>query len=284
MNILEAHNLCKSYKTFNLNSLNFSIPEGKIVGFVGENGSGKSTTMKIIAGLVKANSGEVKFYNKDIDKLNEIEKSEIAFILDELCFPENYKIKELVKILCDIFDNLDKEKLLKQINDFKLPLDKKIKELSKGMKAKLNISVMLAKKSKFLVLDEPTNGLDPFTRDEFLDILLNENLNNGTTILISSHIISDLERICNEFIFIHNGSIILNDSKENIYNNYKVIKIKNFDSNNKIKGIYRYKKISSDEYELLVDKDCELINEENIVNSNIEKILVLFVRGNKLCY
>ena len=284
MNILEVYNLCKSYKTFNLNSLNFSISEGKIVGFVGENGSGKSTTMKIIAGLVKANSGEVKFYNKDIDKLNEIEKSEIAFILDELCFPENYKIKELVKILCDIFDNLDKEKLLKQINDFKLPLDKKIKELSKGMKAKLNISVMLAKKSKFLVLDEPTNGLDPFTRDEFLDILLNENLNNGTTILISSHIISDLERICNEFIFIHNGSIILNDSKENIYNNYKVIKIKNFDSNNKIKGIYRYKKISSDEYELLVDKDCELINEENIVNSNIEKILVLFVRGNKLCY
>lgn len=279
--VLEVKDVTKKYKKFTLENVNFSINEGKIVGFIGENGAGKSTTIKAISDLIGIDSGEILVFGKALSTLDDIERSKIAVVLDELCFPDTLRIKALEKMLKGIFKYIDLDTLNEYIEKFNLNRTLKIKELSKGMKAKLNLAIALSHKAKLLVLDEPTNGLDPIFRDEFLDYLETYVRENYATVLISSHIISDLERICDEFVFIHEGKIILNDTKENIYENYFIVDVNDLDSlDEEAKShIYKYKKKTLG-YDILVDKDYPGVDKTQ--KCDIEQIMVLMVRGSSL--
>lgn len=281
MSVLEVNNLHKKYKNFHLDDISLTLNEGEILGFIGENGSGKSTTMKAIAGLINYDSGDIKVFNKNINELTFIERNKVSFILDELCFPSNFKIKQLKKLLGGIFPNINVSLLENYLRKFNLNEEKKIKELSKGMKVKLNIAISFSRGAKLFVLDEPTNGLDPVARDEYLDLLLEEVEKNGCSILISSHIISDLERICDKILLIHEGRTILNDYKDNILNNNKIIKINNLDEIKGIQGVICYKSLKNNEYSVLVNKDCELLNKYDSI-TDLEQLMILLIRGKRL--
>lgn len=281
MSVLEINNLHKSYKNFHLDNISLTLNEGEILGFIGENGSGKSTTMKAIAGLINYDSGDIKVFNKNINELTFIERNKVSFILDELCFPSNFKIKQLKKLLGGIFPNINVSLLENYLRKFNLNEEKKIKELSKGMKVKLNIAISFSRGAKLFVLDEPTNGLDPVARDEYLDLLLEEVEKNGCSILISSHIISDLERICDKILLIHEGRTILSDYKDNILNNNKIIKINNLDEIKDVQGVICYKALKNNEYSVLVNKDCELLNKYDSI-TDLEQLMILLIRGKRL--
>lgn len=280
MVLLEANNLTKKYKQFTLDDVSLTLEEGKIYGFVGENGSGKSTTMKAITGLIIPDSGEVKINNKDLKTLTPTEREDISFTLDELCFPEHLKVKSINQIFKRVFALRKEEMFLNYLKDFNIDINKKVKELSKGMKAKLNIAIALSHDAKILILDEPMNGLDPVARDEFCDLLI-EFVKSGPkrVILISSHIISDLEKICNEFIFIHRGKILLKENKISLENNFLKITLSNekfdsFDKNN----VIRYK-TTADGVEVLIKNNEENALFEGATKASAEDIIVFLIRG-----
>lgn len=283
MSLLEGTNLTKKYKSFTLDNVSISLEEGKIYGFVGENGSGKSTTMKIITGLILPDEGTVTINNKELKTLTTLEREKVSFTLDELCFPEHLKIKSISKIFNKTFSSWKDDEFNKYLKDFNIDTNKKVKELSKGMKAKLNIAIALSHQAQILVLDEPMNGLDPVARDEFCDLLIDfVKSEPGRVILISSHIISDLEKICNEFIFIHQGKIILKENKKALENNFLKVTLTEDEFNlfDKQKVI-RYKNIT-DGVEVLLTNTEENSALNGVSKANAEDIIVFLIRGKTL--
>lgn len=280
MKVVEILNLNKSYKNFSLDNISFYLNEGEICGFIGENGAGKSTTMKILAGITSFKEGVVHIFDKEINKLSNNEREKISFILDELNFPENIKLFQLENVLKNIFKNWESDTFYKYLNNFGLDKTKRCRELSKGMKVKLNLAIAFSHKAKVFILDEPTNGLDPIARDEILDIL-HEIKNNGGSVLISSHIVEDLERICDRIVFIHAGKIILNSSKNDLLNMYDYYKVDNSTWENLNKEfVIKYKRFNEDyiEFITLADK----YDLENKRRANLSEIMILIIRGIQL--
>lgn len=215
-NILEVKNLCKSYNKFSLKNINLELPKGTIMGLVGENGAGKSTTIKAILNLVNTSDGIIKIFGKD-SKENEIElKEDIGVVLDEGFVSEYITPQGINSIMKEIYKNWDEELYFKYINNFKLPKDKISKEYSTGMKVKLKIAVALAHHPRLLILDEPTSGLDPIARNEMLDIFQEFIQDEEHGIFVSSHITSDLENIADYITFINNGEIVLSKTRDEI--------------------------------------------------------------------
>lgn len=282
MSVIEIKNVTKKYKKFTLNNVSFNIEEGEICGFIGENGAGKSTTLKILAGISSFDEGEVKIKNQFVDKLSKLEREDISFILDELNFPENLKLKNIELILRNIFTNWEKDTYYSLLKEYGLDQDKKCKELSKGMKVKLNIAISLSHKAKVFILDEPTNGLDPVARDEILDKLI-QIANNGGTILISSHLVEDLERISSRIIFIHQGNIIINEKKDTLINSYDLYDVKKevFDTLDKNKVI-KYKENIDGTISIITKKDSLTNDIEGKIAFDLTKFMILFIRGNNL--
>ncbi len=215
-NILEVKNLCKVYDRFSLKNISFELPKGTIMGLVGENGAGKSTTLKAILNLVKINNGSVKVFGLDMkDKEIEI-KEDIGVVLDEGFFSEYLTPTNINDIMTGIYKNWSKELFFKYLEDFNLPKDKISKEYSTGMKMKLKIAVALAHKPKLLILDEPTSGLDPIARGDILDIFQDFIQDEEHSVLVSSHITSDLENIADYITFINNGEIVLSKTRDEL--------------------------------------------------------------------
>lgn len=280
--LVKVENVTKQYKEFTLSNISFDLFPGHIYGFVGENGSGKSTTMKAIGDLIKLNDGQIFINGKSNKSLTSEEREKIGFTLDEICLPDNLKISFINKILKDAFTHWEETKFFDYLKTYEVDLNKRIKELSKGMKAKLNIIISLCHGANILILDEPMNGLDPVARDDFCNLLaeyISEDENR--TILISSHILSDLEKICTDFLFIHKGNLILNDTKKNLENQFLKITLSEDEFNNFDKNkIIKYKKLV-DNYEVLV-----VNNEENKAINGIEKaeaedVFIFLIRGKK---
>lgn len=277
MRVLELNNVVKKYKTFTLDNVSFSIEEGKICGFIGENGAGKSTTMKILAGITQANEGEIKLFDKPIKDLSSSEREEISFILDELNFPENIKLFQLEKVVKNLFKNWERDTFFKYLEKFGIDKTKKCNQLSKGMKVKLNLAIAFSHKAKLFILDEPTNGLDPIARDEILDIL-QEIAEEGGSILISSHIVEDLERICNQIVFIHEGKIIINNNKKDLMDMYDYFKIskEEFETLNK-EFVIKYKNLGEESVEFITLSDkYDLPNKRR---ASLSELMILIVRG-----
>ncbi|WP_455530773.1 ABC transporter ATP-binding protein [Ruminococcus sp.] len=222
MNALEIKNLTKNYKGFKLDNISFTLPSGCIMGVIGENGAGKSTTIRSVLGMVKPDSGDINIMGR---KLDAGLKNDIGVVLDEVGLPNSVNVLDVNKIMKKFFKNWDEKQFFKYIDSFSLPKDKKFADFSKGMKMKLGIAVALSHNAKLLILDEPTSGLDPLVRDEIIDILNDFTRDDDHSILISSHIVSDLEKICDYIAFIHNGRLMLCEEKDVLLEKYKFINV-----------------------------------------------------------
>lgn len=226
MNALEIKNLCKNYKNseFALKNVNLNVPKGSIVGLVGRNGVGKSTTINCIFDIVQKDSGEVLFYGENLEK-KEL-KNQIGVVFDTLAYSNEITIKKLIKVLNDLYSDFDIPLFDSYIKKFKLPTDKKLKTFSRGMTMQVSIAVALSHKKKLLILDEATAGLDPSTREEILDIFLDFIQDEENAILMSSHITSDLEKVADYITFIDEGEIILTENKDSLIYNYGIAKLR----------------------------------------------------------
>ena len=223
--------LYKRYNDFVLDNISFTVPKGSIMGFVGENGAGKTTTIKSILNLINIDGGEISVLGYDSRKLPIEIKSQIGVVLDGSNLHDNISAKESNLIMKNIYPNWDENMFMNYVKRFNLPENKAFKDYSRGMKMKLSIAIALSHQPKLLILDEPTSGLDPMVRDEILDIFLEFIQDEEHTILLSSHIISDLEKIADYVTFIHKGKIVFSESKDNLIYQYGLIHCRKEDLN-----------------------------------------------------
>ena len=219
MNAINISNLTKNYNGFKLDNVSFSLPQGCILGLIGENGAGKSTTIRSILGSIKYD-GNIEVLGQPISaKL----KNRIGVVLDEVGFPDKLNANDINKIMKNLFSNWDEKLYNEYIDKFDLPKNKAFSDFSKGMKMKLGIAVALSHHAELLILDEPTSGLDPLVRDEIIDILNDFTREENHSILISSHIVSDLEKLCDYIAFMHKGKLMLCEEKDNLLEQYVFI-------------------------------------------------------------
>ena len=211
--LLKITNVTKKYHHFKaLNNVSMTLESGKIIGLLGPNGSGKTTLIKIINGLLKDYEGEVLVDGKNVGIDS---RKIISYLPDENYFQDWMYIKDVLSIFSDLYEDFDKENCLTLMNRFKLDKGMKIKEMSKGMKEKFQLSLVMSRKAKLYILDEPIAGVDPAAREVILDVILN-NYEEDALVLISTHLISDLETICDDVVFLKDGEIVLHQSKEDL--------------------------------------------------------------------
>ena len=227
-NILELQQICKSFpkSNFILDKLSFSLPYGAILGFVGENGAGKTTTIGCILNTVRKDSGMVKLFGKEMRDIDTDIREKIGVVYDGDNFPGFWTAKQLSQVMEGIYTQWDNALFQKYLEDFHLPVKQKIKHYSRGMTMKLAIAVALSHHPQLLILDEATSGLDPIMRDEMLDVFLEFVQEESHSILLSSHITSDLEEVADYITFIHNGKLIMTASKNDLVYNYAVMRCK----------------------------------------------------------
>ena len=223
-NAIYVAGLYKQFSGFALQNVGFCVPKGSVVGFIGENGAGKSTTIKSILGLVNPDGGKIEVFGKAAPSLLREDKNKIGAVLGETCLPENLNIKDIDGVMRHIFENWNSSVFFAYADRFSLPREKKVKEFSRGMRQKLSLAVALSHGAELLVLDEPTSGLDPVARDEILDILYDFMQDEEHSVLISSHIVSDLEKLCDYILFIHGGKVIFEEEKDSLREKYGVLK------------------------------------------------------------
>lgn len=225
-NILELQQICKSFSKSNfiLDKLSFSLPYGAILGFVGENGAGKTTTIGCILNTVRKDSGMVKLFGKEMRDIDTDIREKIGVVYDGDNFPGFWTAKQLSQVMEGIYTQWDNALFQKYLEDFHLPVKQKIKNYSRGMTMKLAIAVALSHHPQLLILDEATSGLDPIMRDEMLDVFLEFVQEESHSILLSSHITSDLEKVADYITFIHNGKLILTASKNDLVYHYAVMR------------------------------------------------------------
>lgn len=224
MNALEIRDLSKSYSGFWLDHLNLMLPSGCIMGLIGENGAGKSTTIKLILDMIRRDSGTVTIYGQDNRENMQLTKEDIGVVLDEVGFPECLTAMQIERIMKLTYKNWDSELYRGLLNQLSIPEKKEFKSYSRGMKMKLGIAVALAHHPRLLLLDEATAGLDPVVRDEVLDIFNEFTRDEDHAILMSSHIVSDLEKICDYIAFLHHGKLLLCEEKDRLLEQYGIIR------------------------------------------------------------
>ena len=222
--ILQIDSLCKSYEDFSLQNISFALPQGCIMGLVGQNGAGKSTTLKAILGLVRPDSGSVKLFGQELQENEGQIKEQIGVVFDSMNLPELLRGKDVGKVLGPLYQSWDQTAFNGYLERFSLPKNKLIKDYSRGMKMKVAIAAALSHGAKLLLLDEATGGLDPIVRDEILDILLEFMQDPTHGILFSSHITGDLEKIADYVTFIHEGQVRFSQPKDELLDSYAVVK------------------------------------------------------------
>lgn len=282
-NILETKNLCKEYNGFQLKNINMELPKGMIMGFIGENGAGKTTTIKSILNIINS-EGSIKIFGKDI-KLNEKEiKEEIGVVLDDSFLSEYLTAKQVNSIMKSMYKNWDKQLYFKYLEHFKLPKNKLVKDFSSGMKMKLKVATALSHHPKLLILDEPTSGLDPVARNEILDIFQDFIQNEENSILVSSHITSDLEHIADYITFINDGEIILSKTRDELLEQYGIVKCTKEEFERIDKKDYVKFKENRFEYEVLVEDKIKFRRKYdfNIIDKpTLEDIMLIYIKGEK---
>lgn len=223
-NLIEIKGIHKTYPGFSLKNVSFSVPGGCIMGLIGENGAGKSTTLKAVLDLIRIDSGLIEIFGMDHHKCGAQIREDIGVIIDGAGFHESLTPNEIRKYMCKIYKNWDDTYYMDLLKKFSVPEDKKIKDFSTGMKRKHLIASAIAHHPKLLILDEATSGLDPVIRDEILDMLLEFIQDEEHSVLISSHITSDLEKVADYITFIHKGEVFLSDEKDQIMEHYGIVR------------------------------------------------------------
>jgi ABC-2 type transport system ATP-binding protein len=274
--------LTKKYDNFTLDNISFSVPSGSIVGLIGENGAGKSTTVNSILGLIKKDGGKITILGQDIDDLDYTVKEKVGVVFDGSNFSEELTPIKLSKVLRDIYSSWDQSYFNDLLSQLDIPAAKKIKTFSKGMKMKLSIAAAFAHHPHLLILDEATSGLDPVVRDDILDMFLEFVQDEEHSILVSSHITSDLEKVADYIVFIHEGKMIFCMPKDELLERYGIIKCgaAQFDAVDK-NDIVAYRK-QDYEWQILVadrEKAAKKYPKAMVIPAAIDEIMLLYVKG-----
>ena len=282
-NILEVRNLTKQYADFTLDHVSFSIPKGTIMGLIGENGAGKSTTINAILDLIRKDDGTVTFWGQELSSAKQL-KEDIGVVFDGINFYETLTAAKIGKISQTAYKQWDDRLYREYLNRFQLPADKEIKTFSKGMKMKLCIAVALSHKPKLLILDEATSGLDPVMRDDILDVFLEFVQDEEHSIMISSHITTDLEKVADTITFIHQGKVLFCKAKDELLYHYGIIRCRAavFDEIDKSE-ILAYRKEDYQWNVLVADKEKARRRYKNAVvdDAAIDDIMLLYVKGER---
>ena len=223
-NAIDVKHLTYQTSNFELSDISFHVPKGYVTGFIGSNGAGKTTLIRLIMNLLSPDSGTIHMLGAKMPNFEKEIKEKIGFIYSELYLNEKWNITKCEKIFSLMYSTWDKALFEKYIAKFQLPLNKKIKTFSTGMKMKLSFAIAFSHHAELYILDEPTAGLDPVTRNEVLEILQRELIDEEKTIFFSTHIISDLEKIADYIVYLKNGSIVINESVEDLTDGYRIIK------------------------------------------------------------
>ncbi|OUQ33923.1 ABC transporter ATP-binding protein [Massilimicrobiota timonensis] len=280
--MLKVKHLKKNYASFSLDC-SLEVKPGYVTGLIGQNGAGKSTTFKAILGLIQCDGGSIEIFGQSA--LNEEDKQLLGVVLSDSGFSGYLTISDIIPILENLYKRFDKSFFLRMVNQFELPKNKKIKEFSTGMKAKLKIIVAMSHQAQLLILDEPTAGLDVIARDELLDMMRDYMAKDDQrAILISSHISSDLETLCDDVYMIHNGQVIMHEDTDVLLSEYALLKVddQQFEQLDKA-YILKYKKESYGYSCLTHQKQYYRENYPNIVleNSHIDDVMTMMIRGEK---
>ena len=280
--MLKMEHVRKNYESFSLNC-SLEVKSGYVTGLIGKNGAGKSTVFKMILGLIAKDSGTIRLFDKEIQTLNDKEKQQLGVVLSDSGFSGYLTIHDIIPILDHLYEHFDKSFFVKQIQRFRLPQNQKIKEFSTGMKAKLKILTAISHHAKFLLLDEPTAGLDVTARDELLDMLREfMEQDESRSILISSHIATDLEPLCDDFYMIDEGKIIFHEDTDILLSDYALLKVTPQQYTNMDKRyILKYKKEIYGYNCLTNQKQYYLENEPNIAveNGTIDDVITMMSGG-----
>lgn len=281
-NALTVSGLTKKYKDFTLSDISFAVPQGTIVGLIGENGAGKSTIMSAILGLIHKDAGAITIFGKHEQEIDFSTRNQIGVVFDHGNFPEGLTPKALNGLLKNVFPSWDEALYFSSLKKISLPTDQKIKTFSKGMKMKLAIVVSISHHARLLILDEPTSGLDPIVRDDILDLFLDFVQSEEHSILVSSHITSDLEKIADYIVFIHEGRLVFSKPKEELLESYGIVKCgaAQFAALDK-KDMIAYRKQDYGWQVLVADRNTAKKKYPNavIVPATIDEIMLLYIKG-----
>ncbi|MEG0469304.1 MAG: ABC transporter ATP-binding protein [Longicatena sp.] len=282
--MLEMKDVRKQYDRFLLDCT-LRIEEGRVVGLVGQNGAGKTTTFKAMLNLIDIDAGTISLFGKAHDQLSVEDKMKIGVVLSDAGFSEYLNVKGVLSIVRNLYKNFNETEFLKKCATFQIPMDKKIKDFSTGMKAKLKLIVAMSHDAKILILDEPTAGLDVIARDELLDMLRGYMEDETHSILISSHISSDLESLCDDFYMIHNGKIVLHEDTDVLLSDYGILKVseKQFQTLEK-QYILKVKEESFGYRCLTKEKQFFMDNYPDIVveKGTMDEMILMMVKGDSI--
>lgn len=283
--MLKIKDLKKSYDLFQLD-VSFEIPRGCITGLIGANGAGKSTIFKGILDLISIDGGTIEIFGKDYKTLSKKEKEKLGVVLAESGFSGFLTVQDVAKILENMYSQFDKAMFFDYCKRYQLPLKKQIKEFSTGMKAKLKILTAISHKAEFLLLDEPTTGLDVLAREDLLSMLreyMEENENR--TILISSHISTDLEGLCDDLYMIDNGKVVLHEKIDTLLGQYGLLKISSEQYDTLDKNYLLRKKRESWGYACLTNQKqfyLENYPSYTMEKGSIDEVITMMIKGEKI--
>lgn len=278
-NAIEIRGLCKHYKGFSLDDLKLDLPYGCVLGLVGENGAGKSTTIRLIMDALERDGGTVSVLGVDNQSKEFLDlKEDIGVVLDETFVPEVINAKQMGKIMAGTYKNWDQAVYDGWIRRFELPLDKKFKDYSRGMTMKLGIAAALSHHPRLLLLDEATGGLDPMVREELLEVFADFAAEEGHAVLLSSHIVSDLERICDYIAFLHRGRLVLCEEKDLLLDKYGILKCSREQLANIPEEAIHGRRVGTYGVEALVER--EFMPRDAVVDrASLEDIILYMAKG-----
>lgn len=282
-NLIELKNVCKNYKDFEMNC-SMEIKRGMVTGLIGRNGAGKTTVFKALLGLIKTDSGSIFYKGEERNSLGATEREHIGVVLAESFISAYLNASDVCDILAKAYSTFDRQKFETYCRRFDIPMKKRIKEFSTGMKAKLKLISALCHETELLVLDEPTAGLDVVARDELISLLREYMLDENHSIIVSSHISSDLEGLCDDIYMIDNGEVILHEDTDTLLGEYGIIKVSAEDYRTMNKDHILYVKQENFGYRLLTD--CRSFYMDNyptlvIEKSGIDDIILIIISGQK---
>lgn len=277
MNAVEVSNLTKKFDGFTLDNVSFTLPSGCIMGLVGENGAGKSTTLKLLLGMLSKDGGRISVLGNDEKSVS---ANDIGVVFDECRFHEAFTAKDVSLVLKNIYKSWDDDAFFSHLKKFGVPLDKKIREFSRGTKMKISIAAAISHNARLLLLDEPTSTLDPVVRDEILDIFYDFISDESRSIIISSHIVSDLEKICDYIAFMHGGRLILFEEKDKLLSECRLAQV----SESEFSFIDKKDVIGSRKTPFgitAVIKENAAAGIKNTQRINLEELFVYMIRGER---
>ena len=283
-NVLELKNVTKDYGDFKLDNISFAVPEGSVCGFIGQNGAGKTTTIKLLLDIIKADSGEISLFGQDVRKDSARLREDVGVVFDEMGFHEFMTGRDINIMMKNIYKNWDEELFFDYLRRFSLPSKKKCGDFSRGMRMKLQIAVALSHNARLLVMDEPTSGLDPIVRNEMLQIFREYVVEENHTILLSSHITADLEKLADEVVFINGGRIVLSGNKDDIIERHGLLKCRKDEAGlisealvvNAQQGVYGTEVLVNDR------RACQKLYPEMVIEpAALEDIMLFYVNKNQ---